>query len=109
MKFLNLLVVVLGLAFFVPGAAYASPDDFDGITVEAVELDDDSHDVTHEVEVPHDDDKNEHHGKEHEDDERDEHEGDSHEEESHEEDSREDSPEESDDHHAESSSDESVS
>jgi len=63
MKTFNLVAVILGLVFIVPTAAMASTDDFDRVTIEAVELNDDnSASVTNEVEVPEAEDINDHRG-----------------------------------------------
>lgn len=113
MKFLKHMVLVIGMMLLLPVVANASPDDFDDITVEAVELDDNSSDsVTHDVEIPHAEDMDEHHGRGH-----DEHENEQEHENEHgaddDHDQLEDSPgedvEDGHDDHAETSSDESVS
>ena len=106
MKKFNLFTVLLGMLLVMPAGAMASADDFDGVTVEAIELEDSSSDsVTHEVEVPHEEEIDDHQEGHHDSgDKEDEHENE------HEED-REDEQENEDSHddHAESSSDESVS
>lgn len=53
MKNFKLIALMLGLIALIPVNAMAAADDFDSVTVEAVELDNDSSDaMTNEVEVP---------------------------------------------------------
>jgi len=94
MKFLKTITLVLGLTMLVPLGAYASPDDLDGVTIEPIELNDSSSDaVTHEVEIPHEQEMEAHHGDHHDANEREDER-----EESHAEDSRNEVEDSNDDH-----------
>lgn len=79
MKFLKTITLVLGLAMLVPLGAYASPDDLDAVTIEPIELDDSSSEaVTHEMEVPHEEEIESHSGDRHDADEKEDEREDSH-------------------------------
>lgn len=94
MKFLKTITLVLGLAMLAPVTAFASPDDLDGVTIEPIELNDSSSDaVTHEVEIPHEQEVEAHHGDNHDANEREDER-----EESHAEDTKNEVEESNDDH-----------
>lgn len=62
MKNLRFIAIMLGMMALFPLQAMASADDFDNVTVEAVELDSHSSDsLTHEVEIPDQDEMDDHH------------------------------------------------
>jgi len=53
MRKLKFIAVLLGMMALIPAQAMASADDFDNVTVEAVELDNQGSDsLTNEVEIP---------------------------------------------------------
>ena len=62
MKNLKFIALLLGMMAFIPAQALASADDFDNVTVEAIELDNHSSDsLTHEVEIPDQQEMDDHH------------------------------------------------
>ena len=62
MKDLKILAVLMGSLVFLPAQAMASADDFDNVTIEAVELENHSSEsLTHEVEVPDQQEMDDHH------------------------------------------------
>jgi len=62
MRNIKFIAVLLGMMVFIPAQAMASADDFENVTVEAVELDNHGSDsLTHEVEIPDQQEMDDHH------------------------------------------------